>query len=278
MQRQGLVESGVITVHKLGTQNNPSDILAKFMPQSTLSKHFSKVGLAEISTDEVSIQHLRVSAISSSSTAELDVRNPKSSKFKYYSVAVSSQETPERSEQERPRKCEFSDCQHMHVMSIPQRVDCKRSNQHQWCCHLCMPRAVKCHHCQRWHSMCSSMAWTTHQNQRKLICGHQVRSTDFINRINFPGRDADSFQLVDQDVSDSDKSGEIKCKNGIRTNLKSPEFMSELTQEHFKMADTREKEKASLFSFQRKGTGSRKGKVIRGSVSAVSAEDHSDVT
>eukprot|EP00971_Amphidinium_carterae_P127209 2520889-Amphidinium_carterae.1 len=39
---QGLVESGVITVHKIGTQNNPSDILTKFMPQSVLSKHFNK--------------------------------------------------------------------------------------------------------------------------------------------------------------------------------------------------------------------------------------------
>eukprot|EP00971_Amphidinium_carterae_P080512 1593140-Amphidinium_carterae.1 len=76
---QGSVESGVITVHKIGTQNNASDNLTKFMPHSTLSKHFSKVGLAEASTDEVSIQHLnaklKINAISSS-TAEMDVRTP----------------------------------------------------------------------------------------------------------------------------------------------------------------------------------------------------------
>eukprot|EP00971_Amphidinium_carterae_P185330 3679791-Amphidinium_carterae.1 len=53
---QGLVESGVIIVHKIGTQNNPSDILTKFMPQSVLSKHFNKVGVAETGIDEVSIQ------------------------------------------------------------------------------------------------------------------------------------------------------------------------------------------------------------------------------
>eukprot|EP00971_Amphidinium_carterae_P066227 1311592-Amphidinium_carterae.1 len=55
------------------------DIPTKFMPQSTLSKHFGKVGLAETSNDEVSIQHLKaklkISAISSS-TAEMDVRTP----------------------------------------------------------------------------------------------------------------------------------------------------------------------------------------------------------
>eukprot|EP00971_Amphidinium_carterae_P103625 2051667-Amphidinium_carterae.1 len=72
---QGLVESVVITVHKIGTQNNASDILTKFMPQSTLSKHFGEVGLAETGIDEVSIQHLKetlkINAISSS-TAEMD--------------------------------------------------------------------------------------------------------------------------------------------------------------------------------------------------------------
>eukprot|EP00971_Amphidinium_carterae_P004368 87407-Amphidinium_carterae.2 len=87
-----------LTVHKIGTQNNSVDILTKFMPQSTLSKHFSKVGLAEIGIDEVSIQHLRtelkISATSSSSTADVDVRTPKS-------------ETPERSQQtQKCCKCE----------------------------------------------------------------------------------------------------------------------------------------------------------------------------
>eukprot|EP00971_Amphidinium_carterae_P092642 1835003-Amphidinium_carterae.1 len=54
------------------------------MPQSILSKHFSKVGLAEIGIDEVSIQHLRmklkISAISISSIADMDVRTPKARK------------------------------------------------------------------------------------------------------------------------------------------------------------------------------------------------------
>eukprot|EP00971_Amphidinium_carterae_P151964 3011714-Amphidinium_carterae.1 len=49
---QGLVESGVITIHKIGTQNNPSDIFTKFMPQSLLNKHFNKVGIAETGIDE----------------------------------------------------------------------------------------------------------------------------------------------------------------------------------------------------------------------------------
>eukprot|EP00971_Amphidinium_carterae_P204015 4048427-Amphidinium_carterae.2 len=100
---QGPVESGVITVDKIGTQNNASAILTKFTPQSTLSKHFSKVGLAETGIDEVSIQHLKanlkISAISSS-TAEIDVRTPRSrKKMRDDSTAVSSQETPERSEE-----------------------------------------------------------------------------------------------------------------------------------------------------------------------------------
>eukprot|EP00971_Amphidinium_carterae_P097381 1926799-Amphidinium_carterae.3 len=68
---------GVIA-DKIGTQNNPSDTLTKLMPQSTLSKHFSKLRPAEIGIDEVSIPHLRVklkvSAISSSSTPKLDIR------------------------------------------------------------------------------------------------------------------------------------------------------------------------------------------------------------
>eukprot|EP00971_Amphidinium_carterae_P223684 4438370-Amphidinium_carterae.1 len=50
---QDLVESRVITVHNIGTLNNPSDIFTKFMPQSTLTKHFSKVGIAEVALDEV---------------------------------------------------------------------------------------------------------------------------------------------------------------------------------------------------------------------------------
>eukprot|EP00971_Amphidinium_carterae_P108906 2156641-Amphidinium_carterae.1 len=77
---QGLVKSGVITEHKIGTQNNPSDIVTKFMPQSTLSKHFRKVGLAEIDIGEVSIQHLRV--------------KPRK-RMEDDSAPVSSQETPE---------------------------------------------------------------------------------------------------------------------------------------------------------------------------------------
>eukprot|EP00971_Amphidinium_carterae_P216375 4294973-Amphidinium_carterae.2 len=52
---QGLVESGVNTVYQIGTLNNPSNILTKFMPQASLTKHFSKVGIAEVGIDEVSI-------------------------------------------------------------------------------------------------------------------------------------------------------------------------------------------------------------------------------
>eukprot|EP00971_Amphidinium_carterae_P261257 5182928-Amphidinium_carterae.1 len=51
-QPQGLVESGVITVHKISTLNNRSDVLTKFMPQSVLSKHFNKIGIAETGIDE----------------------------------------------------------------------------------------------------------------------------------------------------------------------------------------------------------------------------------
>eukprot|EP00971_Amphidinium_carterae_P269928 5354941-Amphidinium_carterae.1 len=51
------------------------------MPRSVISKHFIKIGIAETSVDEVSIQHLKeklkINAISSS-TAEMDVRTPKS--------------------------------------------------------------------------------------------------------------------------------------------------------------------------------------------------------
>eukprot|EP00971_Amphidinium_carterae_P197612 3922073-Amphidinium_carterae.1 len=91
---QRLVASGVITVHKIGNNNNPSDILAKFMTQSVLSRHFIKIGVAETGIDEVSIQHLKeklkISAISSS-TAEMDVRTPKSRRrMKDDSVGVSS--------------------------------------------------------------------------------------------------------------------------------------------------------------------------------------------
>eukprot|EP00971_Amphidinium_carterae_P008830 174222-Amphidinium_carterae.1 len=91
---QGLVESGVITVHKIGTFNNPSDIFTKFMPQASLIRHVSKVGIAEVGIDEVSIHHLRVklnvNALSSSSTADIDVRTPKSrKKCKDDSVGVS---------------------------------------------------------------------------------------------------------------------------------------------------------------------------------------------
>eukprot|EP00971_Amphidinium_carterae_P085477 1691085-Amphidinium_carterae.1 len=65
------------------------------MPQSVLSKHFNKVGIAETGIDEVSIQHfkqkLKISAISSS-TEEVYVRTPKSRrKMKDNSPGVSSQ-------------------------------------------------------------------------------------------------------------------------------------------------------------------------------------------
>eukprot|EP00971_Amphidinium_carterae_P223393 4432450-Amphidinium_carterae.1 len=111
-------------------QNNASDILTKFMPQSTLSKHFCKVGLAETGIDEVSIQHLKTklkTSAMSSSTKEIDVRTPRSTrKLGDDSIAVSSQETPERSEEtqkccrceatEGLRQCQIRDCQHMSCM------------------------------------------------------------------------------------------------------------------------------------------------------------------
>eukprot|EP00971_Amphidinium_carterae_P021485 423625-Amphidinium_carterae.5 len=38
---QGLIEAGIITVHKIGTLNNPSDIFTKFMPQTALTRSIS---------------------------------------------------------------------------------------------------------------------------------------------------------------------------------------------------------------------------------------------
>eukprot|EP00971_Amphidinium_carterae_P349203 6490894-Amphidinium_carterae.3 len=152
-------ESGVITVHKIGTLNNPSDIVTKFMPQASLTKHFSKVGIAEVGIDEVSIHHLRVklkvNALSSSPTADIDVRSPKSrKKCKDDSVGVSSQETPERAENTHKccrcdatqflTQCTFEGCQHMTCTNHREWI-ARDAISSQWCCHWCMPRAVKCY-------------------------------------------------------------------------------------------------------------------------------------
>eukprot|EP00971_Amphidinium_carterae_P213755 4242057-Amphidinium_carterae.1 len=134
------------------------------MPQASLSKHFNKIGPAEVGIDEVSIHHLRVklkvNAISSSSTADLDVRTPKSrEKCKEDSVGVSSQATPERSEDSQ--KC----CKEWIA---------RDAVSSQWCCHCCMPRAVRCYNCQRnatqvmlfecGHSGCNPRACPTHSS------------------------------------------------------------------------------------------------------------------
>eukprot|EP00971_Amphidinium_carterae_P141886 2810534-Amphidinium_carterae.4 len=86
---KGLVEAGVITMHKFGTQNNPSDMIHPHQVHATIH--------TQQAFQQVSIQCLRntLSAISSSSTPELDVRTPKSrEKMSDDSIAVSSQETP----------------------------------------------------------------------------------------------------------------------------------------------------------------------------------------
>eukprot|EP00971_Amphidinium_carterae_P044762 880512-Amphidinium_carterae.1 len=160
---QGLVESGVITVHKISTLCNMSDVLTKFMPQFTLSKHFNKIGIAETGIDEVSIQQIRqklkVSAITCSSTPEVDPRSPPKSRKKSQkdSGASSSQgpfqQTPiqvcyQCRRVDRLTQCEFNSCQHqacpLHRSWIP-----KDSVSSQWCCDSCKPNALMCHRCQR---------------------------------------------------------------------------------------------------------------------------------
>eukprot|EP00971_Amphidinium_carterae_P285903 5676628-Amphidinium_carterae.1 len=138
-----LVESGVITVPKIGTQNNPSDILTKFMPPSTLNR-------------TVSVKSA-FSNFSSSSTPKLDTKTPKSRKsMKDNSAPVSTQEAPGTSEpiqtcckcnrSDSLRRCEISDCQrlrcHLHTDWIAR--DAVNS---QWCCHCCLPRSLKCCSC-----------------------------------------------------------------------------------------------------------------------------------
>eukprot|EP00971_Amphidinium_carterae_P349847 6491257-Amphidinium_carterae.3 len=208
---QGLVESrviksGVITVHKIGTQNNPSDILTKFMPQSVLSKHFSKIGIAETGIDEVSTQHLKeklkISAISSS-TAEMDLLTPKSRRRRrmgHDSVGVSSQDTPERSEIQACckceatvglRQCQVGECQHISCMRHRMEVDGKVR------CRSCAPQSHRGPLIRI--RVSSSVSLTTsssepdhseaEEEERVIEDEEEIRSQDFIGMINFTGRD-----------------------------------------------------------------------------------------
>eukprot|EP00971_Amphidinium_carterae_P266101 5278628-Amphidinium_carterae.4 len=71
---QELVEQGVITLHKVSSLVNQSDILAKFMPQVTMTKHFNKVGIHEGTPEEINVQQLRaalnINRLGSSSTPD----------------------------------------------------------------------------------------------------------------------------------------------------------------------------------------------------------------
>eukprot|EP00971_Amphidinium_carterae_P248540 4933943-Amphidinium_carterae.5 len=74
------------------------------------------------------------------------------------------------------------------------------------------------------------------QAQERERSEEEIGSRDFINMINFSGRNFDSFQLEDQDMSDSENQRRVKCTDGIIVSLKSQEFKTELTKEHFKTA------------------------------------------
>eukprot|EP00971_Amphidinium_carterae_P344976 6485681-Amphidinium_carterae.1 len=238
---QGLVESRsrVITVHKIGTQSNPSDVLTNFMPQSVLSKHFSKIGVAKTGIDEVSIQHLKeklkTNAISNS-TAEIDVRTPKSRKMGDDSVGVSSQDTPERSEIQTRciceatvglRQCQVGECRHMSCMRHRYWV-ARDQVSSQRCCQCCFPTTVKCYQLDG-KVRCKSCAHQNHRGplirirdrssvslttsssepdqseaeEEERVIEEEIKSQGFIGMINFTGRDVDSFHLVDQDSSKS---------------------------------------------------------------------------
>eukprot|EP00971_Amphidinium_carterae_P117829 2333933-Amphidinium_carterae.5 len=79
-------------------------------------------------------------------------------RWKDDSVAVSSQKTPERSEQSQTcckceataklKKCQFGECLHM-ACSNHRNWIARDPISSQYCCHCCMPRAIKCYHCQR---------------------------------------------------------------------------------------------------------------------------------
>eukprot|EP00971_Amphidinium_carterae_P245709 4879616-Amphidinium_carterae.1 len=124
----------------IGTMNNPSDILTKFMPQTTLTKPFSKVGIAKVALDEVRIQHfkvkLKVNALSSSPTTEIDVKTPKSRKrFKDDSVCQVKRQQRDQ-EVRKCCKCDATQLQRKYIQRLSaygtlqsQRLDCKRCSQ-----------------------------------------------------------------------------------------------------------------------------------------------------
>eukprot|EP00971_Amphidinium_carterae_P059401 1174737-Amphidinium_carterae.1 len=67
------------------------------------------------------------------------------------SPGVSSQETQKCCKCDANqflRQCQFEGCQKMAYMNHREWI-ARDAVSNQWCCHCCMPRAVKCYNCQR---------------------------------------------------------------------------------------------------------------------------------